>query len=409
MTDDATIHIQSIIPAAVDIAATSGAGFNDGGAVNREPAAVAALGVNVVAGDETFVASLFLANEGAATESYLFSAWSDMAATTPMGGLWRIEFSDNGARNLSHSAPLPGAGADQFELYVTAPINLAPGVYPLYVKVVGGASGATDILRIDVTVTAAQAALSLTPDGEGVVAPCSSVFYDHVLRNGGAAAINAELAILGQTTLGGSLLLPSSSAGGEPSAFTTDINFPVGAQVAVNSGGVWGTAAMVAPFGAAAAAIPLAPGDWTVVRVRVSAACDVPARALDVLTLKATASNGDSRRPRTPPRSPQANWCCARPARGISAAPPPMAAAWPGLRPSRRAASARRPGIASSGACVRRILALSRFAMSRSPTARRSSPDCAGLRSFRRNRRALPRAALSRTATSPARLGLRRI
>lgn len=293
-TDPATLRLGTISPARLDVAATAGPAFNDGGAANQDPVSAAAATLTGGPG-QSLSQTLLLANEGGADEDAVLRVWLDAAMTTPAPEAWGIFLTASTAdpTQIAHVGPLAPAGTTSFVLNLRVPPDATPGTHSFYVSAQGAASGAADALRVDVIATAVAVGLLLSPDRSASAALCGEAVYVHRLAHHGSSALTARLRLLSQSAFSSTTEWPSGAAGAEPSRYAPLPQHAPGATIPVFEAATasWILRALVSD-GAGGTALPLSPGDWTNVRLRVFTPCAAAEGARDVAILAAESLDG---------------------------------------------------------------------------------------------------------------------
>jgi len=293
-TDTTQEVLGTIIAEVVDLANSSSAvGFNDKGAVNADPVSAVTTTLNVAAG-KSVVFNLYIANESLVPDSYQLTAWADLAATLALPSGWQAIFTDM-AGNVISATPLLKA-ADVFYCTVTiyAPGSAAVATVQLFFKAASSVSGIFDIKQDAVKVIEREQ-ITLTADQLGTVQPGNSVSYTHTLTNSGSGHKDVVVLVRSQTLFSSVIMLPTHYTGTEADAFTSSAEFRAGTMVAVYSAAAkqWTMVAVVSA-GASGVAIPLDPGDFTTLMVRVFSPPSAPQYASDTLVLGADALTGAS-------------------------------------------------------------------------------------------------------------------
>ncbi|MDD2868938.1 hypothetical protein [Neomegalonema sp.] len=283
----------------LDIAVNAGPAFNDGGAVNQDPADSAAALVTGRPG-ETVNQALILANEGSVSEDGVLEVWLDEAMTMMLPEDWivRTTVSATDQTALPHAGPLTPAapstpgGVASFNLSMAIPPDAAPGLRSFYVSARGGGSNGQDVVRIDLEVLRVVDGLRISPDRSGSAAPCGVATYLHKVENLGTTPISVRLRLLDQTAFTSVIELPVGPSGQEPTEFLPMHDLPplfmtTGATYSVYSvaAGAWITRSLYWNGMSVPLVVELHPGDWTLVRLRVFAPCSAPEGARDVATL----------------------------------------------------------------------------------------------------------------------------
>jgi uncharacterized repeat protein (TIGR01451 family) len=173
----------------VDLANSTGA-VNP--AVNQDPVAVAPTTTLTASAGGSVAFSLFVRNEGGASDTYglAYSASNFAAGTTPSG--WAIEFRTTVAGNCSVSGgtvitsvgPVAASAEQKVCAIVTVPVGAVTGTTSVYFRVKSEVTGATDVKHDAVTVSAVNQ-LTMQPSHTGQVAPGGTVVYPHSLANTG--------------------------------------------------------------------------------------------------------------------------------------------------------------------------------------------------------------------------------
>jgi len=261
-------------------------GFNDNAVANADPVVVAApVTTKTAAAGRTVIFDLFVANEGDDKESYALSFGSDAAVTTPLPANWKVIFK-NGDEVISTTDLLDSGGSFAFTAEVKIPQDEVPADYPIYFKALGNNNQTFDIKYDQVTVSNGPL-ISLAPNGGGVIPPCGSTDYLHVLTNSGNTTETIKISAV-QSLLQHVLLISITNDGSEPTGFVPKQEFIVGNNFTYQAeDGTFSTRAL-ASDGAGGVAFVLAPGDFTWIQARVLAACSVAEQSKDVLTITAT-------------------------------------------------------------------------------------------------------------------------
>ncbi len=300
LTAAASLVLGEIRLGRLDIAATAGPEFNDGGLANQDPASAPAAVLTGRPG-ETVNQTLILANEGSVSEDGVLKIWLDEAMTIPLPEDWVVQttVSAQDRTDLPHAGPLAPGETTSFNLSISTPANAAPGLRSFYVSVEGGASRALDVVRIDLDVSSALNGLLISPDRSASVSACGVATYVHRVENLSTTPISVRLRLLDQTAFASSIEFPTGPAGQEPTEFQPmqDVAaqfITIGSNYSVYEAatGGWITRSLYWNGSSVPMSLELHPGDWTLVRLRVFAPCSAPEGARDVATLIAESAIG---------------------------------------------------------------------------------------------------------------------
>ena len=134
----------------------------------------------------------------------------------------------------------------------------------------------------------------MTPDHEGIVSPGSAIDYIHEIKNTGTTFELIKIEVSSQSVLDNTLLLPTEFIVTEPGAYRYYQDFSVGDEIIVfdSESNNWNQVPLEND-GQGSIVIPLAPGDYTNILVRVLAKTSVSYNANDVLILNASVVDGN--------------------------------------------------------------------------------------------------------------------
>ncbi|MEO0465542.1 MAG: hypothetical protein AAF216_03285 [Pseudomonadota bacterium] len=293
VSDPANLAIGASLSAGVDVANSAGAtGFNDGGSVDADPDSSLTTQMTTAPGG-TVTFDLFVANEGAGTDTFALSAYGDLAGTTELPAGWLARFKDAAGAPLTSTPALSAGETYAFKLEVTAPGDLIDGdAQSVFIHVESFETGATDVKQ-DGVLIGGDAQITLTPDQSGQISGCGVANYLHTLRNTGTTTEEIRVRISTQSHLNGELQLASAIDAGEPDGYATVDLASVGDDVAVLGAGAWRIDTLV-DAGVFGPAIRLAPGEAAQFNVRVLAPCEVAPGTRDTLALVAETRDGDA-------------------------------------------------------------------------------------------------------------------
>ena len=293
VSDPVQLAIGTIPSPGVDIANSNGAtGFNDGGLADADPVTAITTNLSGAPGGSV-VFDLFVANEGAATDTFELTVWADEAGTVSLPAGWTVTLENAAGETVSSTPAMPAAGTFSFIARVSIPAS-APdqSVQSLFFRVESFESAAVNVKQDAVTVSALPS-IVLSPDSTGQVAPCGFTEYQHALRNSGGTQETVALSIESQSAFSGLLKLPTGVNANAPTGFVDPAQLSVGDTVALLRNGTWQTVALVSD-GSGGVAIPMLPGDETEILARVIADCSVAPGAADVLIIRAESLDGDA-------------------------------------------------------------------------------------------------------------------
>lgn len=292
-SDPASLAIGASLAAGVDIANSLGAtGFNDGGVDNADPASgITTLSPTNPGG--TVVFDLFIANEGAGTDTFSLAVHSDLAGNLDLPAGWRNRLVDTSGAPVTSTPALQPGETFAFQLLVTSSIDSIDGdVQSVFIHVDSFETGVSDLKQDAVTI-GGEAQITLTPDQSGQISGCGVTDYTHTLRNTGSTVESIRVRIEGQSSFSGDLRLASNVDAGEPSVFVSTSFVDVGDDVAISNGASWSIDTLV-DAGAFGPSVQLAPGEEAVYLIRISAPCEAAPGARDTLRLIAETSDGDA-------------------------------------------------------------------------------------------------------------------
>lgn len=293
VSDPASLAIGASLTAGVDVSNSADAtGFNDGGLADADPAASITTQTTTAPGG-TAVFDLFVANEGAGTDTFALSAHGDLAGTVDLPAGWQALFVDASGAPLSSTPAMAPGETFAFHLEVTSPADLIDGdLQSVFIHVESFETGASDVKQ-DAVAIGGAAQIILTPDQSGQISGCGVTNYTHTLRNTGTTVEDIRVRIASQSHLNGELQLASNVSGGEPADYASVAFASAGDDVAILGGAGWQVETLIdaAAFGPA---IRLSPGEAAQLQVRVLAPCEVAPGTRDALQLLAETRDGDA-------------------------------------------------------------------------------------------------------------------
>jgi len=292
-SDPASLAIGTSLAAGVDIANSVGAaGFNDGGTADADPAssitteAIAAPGGAVVF-------DLFVANEGAGTDTFNLSVHGDLAGTTDLPAGWQSRLTDNAGVPIASTPALAPGETFAFQLQVSAPAGLIDGdTQSVFIHVESFETGARDVKQ-DAVRIGGEAQITLTPDQSGQISGCGVTNYLHTLRNTGSTSEDIRVRIDSQSHFKGELQFASDVVAGIPGEYLSIDFASAGDPVAISGTAGWRTDTLI-DGGAFGPAVRLAPGEAAQFSVRVLAPCEAAPGTRDTLRLLAETRGGDT-------------------------------------------------------------------------------------------------------------------
>ncbi|MGB7740518.1 MAG: hypothetical protein WBM03_15525 [Steroidobacteraceae bacterium] len=182
-------RLGSLVAPVVDLANSTG---TVNAAVDQDAVSGSPTTTLTVASGGAVAFDLFVRNEGPSSDTYgLGYSTSNFAPGTIPAG-WTVEFRTTDAGTCSVSGgsvinaigPLAASAEQKFCAIVTVPVNASPGTVSVYFRAKSQVTGATNVKRDAVTVSAVNQ-LTMQPNHTGQVAPGGTVVYPHTLANTG--------------------------------------------------------------------------------------------------------------------------------------------------------------------------------------------------------------------------------
>jgi len=231
---------------------------------------------------------LYIANEGALIDQYQLSAWQDDSATIPLPDSWNTSFVNSADEIITSTPPILPANTFHCQLRIFLPENHEPDQISIFIKVFSSVTDVWDIKQDAIKINQ-NIAIRMTPDNENTVSPGGAVEYFHNVQNIGNVSVNLTIAVLSQSLMSHSLLLPQLFDGSNLSSFKTIQNFMAGQRIVIfdKSENEWQYIELVSD-GNGRVAIPLGPYDNLQFKVRVMAPSQLPANSLDILIVSAS-------------------------------------------------------------------------------------------------------------------------
>ena len=231
---------------------------------------------------------LYVANEGVLIDQYQLSVWQDDSATIHVPDTWNIQFYNLSEEIISSTSPIAPGQTFHCQLRIFLPDNQQPDQLSLFIRVFSLVTGAWDIKQDAINITE-NIAIRMTPDNENTVTPGGTVEYIHNVQNIGNTPVNVQIAIVSQSLMSHSLLLPQLFDGSNLSAFRTIHNFSPGHPIVLfdSSDNQWQYIELVSD-GNGGTAIPLDPYDNVQFKIRVMAPTQLPANSFDLLKVSAS-------------------------------------------------------------------------------------------------------------------------
>jgi uncharacterized repeat protein (TIGR01451 family) len=243
---------------------------------------------------------LYIANESALNDQYQLSVWQDVFATIKPPDSWTIHFYNLSEEIITSTPSIKPGQTYHCQLRIVLPKSPEPGQISIFIKVFSSVSLVSDIKQDAINISQ-TIAIRMTPDNENTVSPGGTVEYIHNVQNISNIAVPVQIAVLSQSLMSHSLLLPQLFNGSSVSSFRTIQNFIVGEKIVIfdSTENQWKYIELIND-GTGKIAIPLDPNDNLQFKVRVMAPTQLPANSIDILIVEAsvvgtsvTASNTD--------------------------------------------------------------------------------------------------------------------
>jgi len=284
--------LETIISPIVDIAnSLSANGFNDQGLVDADPASQVGT-TKIARPGETQLFHFYIANEGKNTDSYSLSVWANEACNIPISKEIQFQFINESNHPISYVESIVSGQIFHFMAQITIPTSALLKDFIFFVKVHSKQTGASDIKQDALTIDAIESIL-LYPDHEGIVSPGSAIDYIHEIKNNGTTDALVKIEVTRQTVLNHTILFPTAYVVSEPGGYQYYQDFNVGDTIIVydSTNEKWISKSLESD-GQGGIAIPLSPGDYTHILVRVLAKTSIQQQANDLLILKASVVGG---------------------------------------------------------------------------------------------------------------------
>jgi len=288
--DTSQDHLGAIICGCVDIANTASAtGFHS--EINADPANQMTT-IKPITQNGLITFDLYVANEGQLKDQYQISTWMDASATVPVPNIWQISYFTEAGEILSATPPIQPGDTFHFKAQIKLPLDLSPQLIPIFFKVYSILSNTWDIKQDGIQISLLEN-IRMTPDNENTVTPGGSVEYVHTIQNIGNASIAVSMAVLSQSLMSHSLLLPQLFSGNEVSSYKTITNYSVGDSVVIfdYSDNQWRIISLVSDD-SGGVAVPLEPKDSVRFKVRVLSPTSVSETSIDILVVQASVVGG---------------------------------------------------------------------------------------------------------------------
>jgi len=297
--DTTTALIETILSPVVDIANSLAAnGFNDQGLVDADPVSQVITTITANPG-ETHLYNFYIANEGKNYDSYSLSVWSDEACTLPLSDDIMFQFINESGHPILFAERMGPGSIFHFMAQITIPEFIQAQDIHFFVKVQSKQTGAFDIKQDVISINEIESIL-LYPDYEGIVSPGSAIDYIHEIKNNGTTNEWVKIEVVSQSILNNVILFPTAFVVNEPGEYQYYQDFSVGDNVIYfdSTSKAWLSTSLESD-GQEGLAIPLSPGDYTHVLIRVLAKTSIQYQANDILILKASVVDGTDFKLRT--------------------------------------------------------------------------------------------------------------
>jgi len=231
---------------------------------------------------------LYVANEGALMDQYQLSVWQDASAENQLPDSWNCHFYNLSGETITATPSIAPGQTFHCQLHVLLPDNQVPNQISIYIKVLSSVTLVWDIKQ-DAIKISQTLAIRMTPDNESTVAPGGAIEYHHNVQNIGNTRVDVQIAVLSQTLMSHSLLLPQLFDGASVASFKTLQNFTVGESIVIydSSEKQWRLVELLSN-GNGGISVPLDPDDYVQFKVRVMAPSKLSANSIDVLILEAS-------------------------------------------------------------------------------------------------------------------------
>ncbi|MBI9073832.1 MAG: hypothetical protein JEZ02_00375 [Desulfatibacillum sp.] len=292
--DTVTETLTTIVAHIVDLANSNPApGLNDGGVANADTPPAVVNSLAAVPG-QTVIFTLYAANEGSFQDDYELSAWANMAGTVALPAGIQVEFTLPAGETITHTGPVDPGQIFTCYARVTSNPEMSTGAVTLFFMVKSPVTLAQDV-KADQLVVATDESLALSPNQTAPIYPGSIVHYVHLLQNTGNTREDVIVFVESQSHLRNELEFPTAFAGTEVSGWTKVEYLNIGDNVVVYDPdtAAWKTVTLV-DDGSGGLAIPMDPGDFTNIRVRVQATLNEVEFTRDMLVLKAQVAVGSA-------------------------------------------------------------------------------------------------------------------
>ena len=284
--------LETILLPVVDLAnSLSANGFNDQGLIDADP--VSQVSTTIIANPgETQLFNFYIANEGTSIDSYSLSVWSNEACNIPLSDEIQFQFINESNHPILFAESIEPGAIFHFMGQITVPESALLNDIKFFVKVQSKQTGAYDIKQDAITINEIESIL-LYPDQEGIVSPGSAIDYIHEIKNNGTTNELIKIEVASQSVLNNAILFPTAFVVNEPGAYKYSQDFSVGDSLIIycSEEEKWMSKSLESD-GQGGVAIPLSPGDYTHILVRVLAKTSMQHQASDVLILKASVVNG---------------------------------------------------------------------------------------------------------------------
>ena len=290
--DSTKALLEKIFLSIVDIAnSLSANGFNDQGLVNADPVSQVSKTITANPG-ETKTFNLYIANEGKNYDSYSLSVWANEECNLKLADNIKFQFINESNHPIVFVEGLAPGSIFHFMAQVTIPNSYDFKDIHFFIKVESKQTGAHDIKQDAVVINELESII-LYPDNEGIVSPGSAIDYIHEVKNNGTTDELIKIEVISQTVLDNTILFPTAFVVSEPGVYKYYQDFSVGDNIIIFSEkqNTWISVALESD-GQGGLAIPLSPGDYTNILVRVLAKTSISQQANDLLILKASVVNG---------------------------------------------------------------------------------------------------------------------